>query len=710
MKFLNLVFFTGYAAAISCSDNSNDWASCGNGKVKDYSYAIFINKSVSDLHTHIPVDILDFWTKNQVSSESYLNSLVHPDYMIKRSEATDIDWVYGITKQYNKNRVIDAQEWADNSNDWASCGNGKVKDYSYAIFINKSVSDLHTHIPVDILDFWTKNQVSSESYLNSLVHPDYMIKRSEATDIDWVYGITKQYNKNRVIDAQEWAGAIKDAYDAMNKYKTYQATLNTDFGSLVLQATPFATSRKCSCNRVRQEHASGSGGEHELMIVDPHISTNMSATYLEVYPKLAEALSVIEEYTTKYFQPSVNETAKTTAKIADSVLYNLQVSLANITKPIDLFIHQKLLKNPEITNENDNILFAHTIRVLLSDLATTISQLKIDTIYRKMNLTGKPPQISSPDTDPLFEPEPFQRHQQPTHQLYSGGGFAQAQLTQDVASTAPTKNPAPNITQRALLFVLVSSGKADKRPLGSRHCRKGIQDFVQDLNPEKPKALMRKNFISFRDMGAKLGSVINIYLQYNYIVKEETSIGSKQSADGESFCSISKESSRGGENKKLWILQQTEGLNVFAEFQRFMYAHSDSLVVQETPEVQLERKGKREMCGIHIKGTGETKKAGISDKLKEFSKYPSTNNYTFRNDNKFKEDEHKRLTPNSVKTDKSIKDILTWTSFRAQKQSTINIGYIEINSNPYRVCNTKLNVFKNPTKNTERAVISYRDT
>ncbi|PVU96172.1 hypothetical protein BB561_001343 [Smittium simulii] len=186
MKFLNLIFFTGYAAAISCSDNSNSWGSCSNGKVKDYSYNIWINKSASGMHTPIPIDVVDFWTKNQV-----------------------------------------------------------IKDYSYNIWINKSASGVHTPIPIDVVDFWTKNQVSSQSYVNKLVHPDYMIKKCEATDIDWVYGITKQYNKNRVIDAQEWAGAIKDAYDAMNTYKTYQATVNTDFGSLALEATPIATSRKC---------------------------------------------------------------------------------------------------------------------------------------------------------------------------------------------------------------------------------------------------------------------------------------------------------------------------------------------------------------------------------------------------------------------------------------------------------------------------------
>ncbi|PVU87047.1 hypothetical protein BB561_006472 [Smittium simulii] len=133
----------------------------------------------------------------------------------------------------------------NNSNSWSSCGWCKVKDYDYNVWINKSSKEVFTQIPEDVVDFWISKQVCSTSYVNKLVHPDYMIKKCTYTNIDWVYGITKQYNQNRVIAAREWESAIRETYNTMNKYKTYQATVNTAYGSLVLEAIPIATSKNC---------------------------------------------------------------------------------------------------------------------------------------------------------------------------------------------------------------------------------------------------------------------------------------------------------------------------------------------------------------------------------------------------------------------------------------------------------------------------------
>ncbi|PVU93757.1 hypothetical protein BB561_003051 [Smittium simulii] len=124
-----------------------------------------------------------------------------------------------------------------------------------------------------------------------------------------------------------------------------------------------------------------------------------------------------------YYFTAVNETTSTTAKKVDSVLYILQETLANITSSIGLFLHQKLLNNPEILPEDNNIVFAHTIRVSLLDLATTILQLRMYTIHREMNLAGKQPHTSEPEAfDALVTAKnatrrtglriPFQRRQQ----------------------------------------------------------------------------------------------------------------------------------------------------------------------------------------------------------------------------------------------------------------------------------------------------------
>ncbi|PVU89193.1 hypothetical protein BB561_005496 [Smittium simulii] len=279
--------------------------------------------------------------------------------------------------------------------------------------------------------------------------------------------------------------------------------------------------------------------KHEPMIVEPHNSTNMSVTYLEVYPE-----------------------------------------------PIDLFVYQKLLNNPEILPEDNNIVFAHTIRVLLSDLTTTMSQLRIDTLHREMNLSAKSPQISEPEKEPLFEPEAF------NELPYSGGGFAQAQQTQDTASNKQQS------------FCGWGRGRAKEKlcisALASRR--------RANLNPEKPMALTKKNFISSRGLSAKqlIPENLNIFCKekqlnsatknqdWNKIwstigntsvsVHEETIPKSKKSVDGGSFCSISKESNRGSENKKTWILQPTEGLHDFPGSGKCIYAYPNSSVVKKIPE------------------------------------------------------------------------------------------------------------------------------
>ncbi|PVU88819.1 hypothetical protein BB561_005683 [Smittium simulii] len=266
--------------------------------------------------------------------------------------------------------------------------------------------------------------------------------------------------------------------------------------------------------------------KHEPMIVDPHISTNMSATYLEVYTKLIDALPTIEENffrspLTDKKKKNSNETSSTTSNRAGSVLYNLQATLANITRPIDLFVHQKLLNNPEIIPEDNNIVF-----------------LRMDTVHREINLAGKPPQISESETEPLFKPEAF------NELSYSGCGIAQVQKAQATASTAPSNNPAPNNHSAA----------------NNQQIEKGSKILFRNLNSEKPKASTKQNFINPREIGAKQPILENLWFAIENIfasVQKEASPRSKQITGRKILCSISKESNRGGKNKDSWLLQST---------------------------------------------------------------------------------------------------------------------------------------------------------
>ncbi|PVU88230.1 hypothetical protein BB561_005961 [Smittium simulii] len=168
----------------------------------------------------------------------------------------------------------------------------------------------------------------------------------------------------------------------------------------------------------------------------------MPATYLKVYPKMAEALPTIEKK--NFRSPLTNKERK-----------------------------KKILNNPENFPEIDNIVFAHSIIVLLSDLATNILQFRMSTL----------------------------RH--------SSGGFSQAQQIQDTAPVGPlNKNSASNNQQSFCArgcgkFKENRTSKADKRPMGLKHCKEVIQDSVQKSESRQAKSFDKKKFTSSREIGAK---------------------------------------------------------------------------------------------------------------------------------------------------------------------------------------------------------------
>ncbi|PVU87092.1 hypothetical protein BB559_006229 [Furculomyces boomerangus] len=94
---------------------------------------------------------------------------------------------------------------------------------------------------------------------------------------------------------------------------------------------------------------------------DVHISTRIPITDLNVYPELIEALPSIEEdfFRTPlteeerrdviylcprtsamvYSPPPLNDSALIVVKKIDSMLYGIQVALAQATRPIDYYVH-----------------------------------------------------------------------------------------------------------------------------------------------------------------------------------------------------------------------------------------------------------------------------------------------------------------------------------------------------------------------------------
>ncbi|PVU86622.1 hypothetical protein BB561_006642 [Smittium simulii] len=376
-------------------------------------------------------------------------------------------------------------------------------------------------------------------------------------------------------------------------------------------------------------------------------------------------------------------------------------TLANITRLIDLFVHQKSLYNPEILPEGDNIVFAHTIRILLSDLVTTISQLRMDTVHREMNLAGKPPQISEPETEPLFEPEAFNALVTAKNATRRTG-TSNTPISNTVTMSLHRLNKLKTLPQlcrqtaRRQTINIVFAGriivcKANKRTMGSKHCREGIQNSVQKSESEKAKVFAKKK---------------------SALVQNETSRKSKQSADKKNFCSITKKSNKGSENKKLWILQPTvcntkENMRnqTSPQFEEAELTSREKklqsgdivnnisyqcrkddmtllnlkdalthLMIHQLCKKYLKlswnvkayqfKEDKKNMYGIHIKHLEKSERVGVSDKLKEVSNHSSAENHAFRNSDKFKEyyfqslnTQKQGLTPRSAKTNNNRKEL-----------------------------------------------------
>ncbi|OMJ30032.1 hypothetical protein AYI69_g436 [Smittium culicis] len=145
---------------------------------------------------------------------------------------------------------------------------------------------------------------------------------------------------------------------------------------------------------------------------DPYVTTRIPLTDLAVYPELIEALPSIEEdffrtplteeerkeaihsctrsSSMNYQPPPLNDSASTAVKKADACLHGIQVALAQATRPIDYYVHRRIQENPQITEDDPHILFANTMRVLLSDIAATVTQGRLDNLHKGMELPGKP--------------------------------------------------------------------------------------------------------------------------------------------------------------------------------------------------------------------------------------------------------------------------------------------------------------------------------
>ncbi|OMJ22617.1 hypothetical protein AYI70_g2766 [Smittium culicis] len=172
-----------------------------------------------------------------------------------------------------------------------------------------------------------------------------------------------------------------------------------------------------------------SSREPQVQIIQQgeNLTANAPVTNLTPYKKLTEALPSIKENffkspkskeekkdaifayprnTSMNYSPSpLNEDIRSTVKKSDAAFYAAQRALNQITRSIDYYAQELLEQNPGIPADGPRHNFASSMRMMISDVETLLSQSRIDNTHRTMDLPGKQPQIMRKDEDPLWDDE-----------------------------------------------------------------------------------------------------------------------------------------------------------------------------------------------------------------------------------------------------------------------------------------------------------------
>ncbi|PVU87622.1 hypothetical protein BB561_006252 [Smittium simulii] len=156
---------------------------------------------------------------------------------------------------------------------------------------------------------------------------------------------------------------------------------------------------------------------------NPHEKVRAPMVEVESYPGLIEAIPFRKDpnsYNTRekkkkiiyecpkfleieYTPPQLNEAAILTVRKNDAAPYGIQMAHVNLTRPINDYVHRKLKDITTRIQGNEDLEFAHTMRELLSDVASSITQNRIDNLHKLMGLPGRVPQIVESTVKPLVE-------------------------------------------------------------------------------------------------------------------------------------------------------------------------------------------------------------------------------------------------------------------------------------------------------------------
>ncbi|PVU92339.1 hypothetical protein BB561_003888 [Smittium simulii] len=216
----------------------------------------------------------------------------------------------------------------------------------------------------------------------------------------------------------------------------------------------------------------------------------------------------------KYTPFPLNKAAMPVVRKNDAALYGIQMALANMTRPIDNYVHKKL-KNPATRIKgNDDLEFAHLMRELLFDVASNITQAQIKNIHKSMGLQHSKRFQQRTETEirapfvctsrmcmpmhlqqriPLKTPPKLQTIQQLTSRRIRAKNYKLKEKTM-------TFSKATRILRRmkTTLYVLSRLGQTHIQQVGQEHSGEGIQHSVQESDSKEAKGFNKKIFYNQR--------------------------------------------------------------------------------------------------------------------------------------------------------------------------------------------------------------------
>ncbi|OLY81271.1 hypothetical protein AYI68_g4626 [Smittium mucronatum] len=245
--------------------------------------------------------------------------------------------------------------------------------------------------------------------------------------------------------------------------------------------------------------------------LDPFVSSRIPVTNLAVYPEPSEALPSIEEdffrsplneekrkiniyscprtSSMNYSPPPLNDSAPVSVKKVYSVFYDIQLALAQAILPINYFFHHRIQDNPGIgTADNPEEYLASTMRALLSDIAATITQARLDNLQKGMDLPGKPIQLVPSDSKPLMDHEEMDTliSKKPACtaatllRRHNNNAATNAEPTGHVRPTDRASNFQGRGRGRGRGYVQTGMVQTGGQTVGLKHSEEGIKNPIQE--------------------------------------------------------------------------------------------------------------------------------------------------------------------------------------------------------------------------------------